>query len=113
MKRFLCALAVCAMSGLCWAGFGDDLIIARGDANHSGAVNVSDASFILNYLYQGGAAPPCLNEADANKDGIISSADASYLLNWLFSGGPAPPSPGPYNTSCLATSPHISCSVGC
>lgn len=104
-----------AASMLLVSGIGDDLgIIKRGDANHSGAVNIADASFINNYLYNGGPAPPCMNEADANHDGRVDQSDSVYLLNWLFNGGSAPPAPGPYNTSCThSSSPTISCHSGC
>lgn len=108
-------LAVCLLCGSLGAIIvGDEDILKRGDANHSGAVNIGDAVFISNYLFHGGPAPPCENEADANHDGQISGADASYILNWLFSGGPAPPAPGPFNTSCTDSSnPIIGCSSGC
>lgn len=92
----------------------DPDIIMRGDVNHSGAVNVSDASYLSSYLYQGGPAPACANEADVNHDGQLTGSDVSYLLSWLFSGGPAPPSPGPFNTVCTSsTTPLVGCDSGC
>ena len=80
----------------------DERILHRGDANDDGVVNVSDATYISNYLFHGGPAPPCMNQADANDDGLVTSTDSVFILDWLFNGGPAPPSPGPYNTICAA-----------
>ena len=114
--RWLLVVSICVLAAA-QVGGGipeDDEIIRRGDANHSGAVNITDAIFINNYLYSGGPAPPCINEADANHDGRLDGSDAAYLLNWLYNGGPAPPTPGPYATTCsVAPAPTISCTVGC
>lgn len=62
----------------------------RADANHDGAVDISDASYLLNFLFLGGPAFDCLHEADANGDGSVDISDASFLLNFLFLGGPLP-----------------------
>lgn len=92
----------------------DNIIFARGDANHDGVVDTSDPIYISNYIYSGGPEPPCMNGADANHDGQIDGADISYLLDWLHEGGSAPPAPGPYNTECTESAePFISCEVGC
>lgn len=95
MKRSMLCLAVlvCSVFGLC-AVVDDERIWMRGDANADGAVNGSDASYILNWLYQGGSPPPCKNQADVNNDGSITQSDAVYLLNYLYNGGPVPPYPG-------------------
>ena len=78
----------------------DDLIMVRGDSNLNYKVDMTDALMINNWLFSGGPAPPCLNQADANDDGRVDVSDSTFILNWLFMGGPAPPSPGPYNTIC-------------
>src|SRR5690606_10160438 len=73
------------------AGWPDDnLILRRGDANHSGAVDAADAAFLAGWLFSGGPEPPCLNEADVNADGAVNLSDTVYLTSWLFQGGPAP-----------------------
>ena len=90
-------------SGMIFGAIPDEAdIIKRGDANNDNSVNVSDASYINSYLYSGGPAPPCLNQADVNNDGSVNVSDSIYLLNWLYSSGNPPPSPGPTNTSCAA-----------
>ncbi|MEW5994065.1 MAG: hypothetical protein AB1744_06680 [Candidatus Zixiibacteriota bacterium] len=55
---------------------------------------MADLTYLVAYLFQGGAAPPCIEEA--NVDGIIGPggpidvADLTYLVAYLFQGGPAP-----------------------
>lgn len=107
-------LAVWVLCGTAFGGIlGEDFILARGDANDDGRVDVSDAVFINTFINYGGNLPPCMNQADCNKDGAVSNTDTAYLLNWLYNGGPAPPSPGPFNTTCATTVPYISCQSGC
>ena len=72
----------------------------RGDPNSTGATDISDGVYILNYLFLGGAAPACLESADSNNDGMVDISDAAYLLNWLFLGGPPPAAPGPPPMPC-------------
>ncbi len=64
----------------------------RGDANGDGQGDLSDAIFILNYLFKGSTPLGCEDAADANDDGIIDLSDPIYLLNFLFLGsGQEPP----------------------
>ena len=77
-----------------------DLPFHRGDADGDGALNLTDGVFVLNYLFLGGPAPPCMDAADANDDGQINIADGIYVLNFLFIGGPEPPRPGPVAKPC-------------
>jgi len=66
----------------------------RGDANNDGMLALSDAVFILSYLFSGGAAPACEDSADADDLEKIELTDAVYILNYLFLGTkPAPPPP--------------------
>jgi polyhydroxybutyrate depolymerase len=71
----------------------------RGDCNDDGDVSgsVSDAVFLLQFNFTGGAAPPCLAACDANGDGAVLGevTDAVYTLRFNFLGGPAPPAPFP------------------
>jgi hypothetical protein len=65
-----------------------------GDANNDGEIDISDAVFLISYIYSGGAAPADCNYpfgmGDANGDGRVSVADAIFLIGYMFSGGPAP-----------------------
>ncbi len=65
----------------------------RGDADANLQVNITDAIYILNYLFQGGPQPGCWDAADVKDDSTIDQADAVYLMNYLFLGGPPPPPP--------------------
>jgi hypothetical protein len=67
----------------------------RGDTNNDGKDNVSDAVFLLNYLFGGGESPPCNPVADINDDGKRNISDAVFLLMHLFKGESAPPEPFP------------------
>lgn len=69
----------------------------RGDANHDGAVDISDAILVLNYIYGyvGDNDQISLDAADANDSGAIDIADPIYLLFYLTSGGPPPAAPFP------------------
>jgi hypothetical protein len=61
-----------------------------GDANNSGAINALDVTFLINYLYKGGAVPPCAPEGDINGNGVINALDVTYLINYLYKGGASP-----------------------
>ena len=58
-------------------------------------LDLSDAVFTLNYLFGGGATPPCLDAADANDVGSVDLSDPIYSLQFLFQGGPDIPPPYP------------------
>lgn len=67
----------------------------RGDANSDEQTDLSDAVFVLSYLFLGGEAPSCLQSADTDAGGQLEITDGVYLLNFLFLGGPEPPAPFP------------------
>jgi hypothetical protein len=89
-------------------GFNADF--RRGDANGDQDVDLSDASFILNFLFIGGEQPECLQSADANDDGELDLSDASFVLNFLFvSGESLPPPAGVCGSDMTADS--LSCDL--
>nr|MBN2276475.1 immune inhibitor A [candidate division Zixibacteria bacterium] len=61
-----------------------------GDANGSGAVNILDATYLINYLYKSGPAPVPPEAGDANGNGATNILDATYLISYLYKSGPAP-----------------------
>ena len=67
----------------------------RGDADASGAINITDGIFVLNFLFLGGPTPSCSDAADADDSGAINITDGIYILNFLFLGGDDPPAPHP------------------
>jgi len=64
--------------------------LARGDANKSGVIDLSDAIFVLGFLFLGTAAPACDPIADGNADGSVDIGDPIFILGFLFSGTKAP-----------------------
>ena len=71
------------------------LAFRRSDCNDDGAVDISDAVCILNWLFLGGMVPGCIAVTNTNGDADADISDATYLLNHLFLGGPAPVDPFP------------------
>jgi hypothetical protein len=67
----------------------------RGDSNFDCRVDISDATYTLNFLFAGGGSPACLDGADANDTGRVDISDAIYTLGYLFLGSAGPPAPGP------------------
>jgi len=70
----------------------------RGDADGDGDVVITDAVFVLNYLFQSDRQPTCRDAADSNDDAVINLTDAVAVLNYLFQSGVPPADPGP--TEC-------------
>ena len=61
-----------------------------GDADNSGGVNVSDAVYIINYVFSQGNPPDPLLSGDVNCDQLVNVSDAVYVISYVFSGGSAP-----------------------
>ncbi len=62
-----------------------------GDANEDDVVGVSDAIWIINYVFIGGGVPsPVLACGDANGDCYVNISDAIWILNYVFTSGYPP-----------------------
>jgi hypothetical protein len=61
-----------------------------GDANSDATVDISDAVFLIAYIFSGGSAPNPLLAGDANCDSSVDISDVVYLIAYIFSGGQAP-----------------------
>ncbi len=62
----------------------------RGDVNTDDGTNISDLTYLVDYLFRNGPAPECIDQADCNGDGSGDVSDVTYLIDFLFRGGPAP-----------------------
>ena len=69
----------------CW------IVMLPGDVNCSGRIDISDAVYLVNYIYHGGPAPcPLPNVGDLDCSGGIDVDDVYVLIDYIFRGGPAP-----------------------
>jgi len=70
---------------------------AQGDFVDAGApflsINMADGIFVLQYLFQSGPTPPCLDATDVNDDGRVNLVDAIHLFMFLTGGGVSVPHP--------------------
>jgi len=75
-----------------WQTFsgGAGCCVLRGDVDGSGALNVSDLTFLVSFLFQGGPAASCADHADVDGSTAINVSDLTFLVSYLFQGGPAP-----------------------
>ena len=64
-----------------------------GDANGDGTINISDAVFLIQYIFAHGAAPTPLCQGDANGDGTVNISDAVFLIQYIFAHGTSPHCP--------------------
>ncbi len=76
-------------------GLASTVSFKRGDPDGSGVINITDGVFILNFLFDGGPGPGCVDSGDVDDSGEINVTDGVFILNVLFSGGPNPPAPYP------------------
>jgi Family of unknown function (DUF6345)/Dockerin type I domain len=61
-----------------------------GDANSDQIVNVSDAVWIINYVFVGGDPPNPIESGDCNCDDTCNVSDAVWIINYVFVGGNTP-----------------------
>ena len=66
-----------------------------GDSDGDASIEVTDAVYLINYLFKGGTYPHCTPEpytrcADVNGDEQVNICDVVYLIRYLFKGGPEP-----------------------
>jgi len=68
----------------------------RGDVANpiDGSVLINDLTFLVDYLFKGGAQPGCIENGDCAVplDGSILVNDLVFLVDYLFKGGAIPPS---------------------
>lgn len=64
-----------------------------GDANNDALANITDAVYLIQYIFNGGPTPVPLLAGDVNCDGIVNITDAVYMIQYIFSGGNTPCDP--------------------
>ncbi|MDF1544956.1 MAG: dockerin type I repeat-containing protein, partial [bacterium] len=71
-----------------------------GDVNNDGTIGINDITYLVNWLYMGGAAPPVMANADPNGDCCIDIDDIVYLIDFVYKGGPPP-------VACTCVNPPV------
>jgi hypothetical protein len=66
-----------------------------GDADGNEIVNISDAVYLISYIFGGGPGPDPLQSGDCDCNDIVNISDAVYLIAYIFGGGPEPCECGP------------------
>ncbi len=62
------------------------------DDDPEDVIDIADMVWLVDYMFAGGEAPPCLKEANVDGDFLqeIDIADMVHLVDYMFNGGPAP-----------------------
>ncbi len=65
-----------------------------GDANGDDTYSISDAIYVISYVFSGGPSPMphAIGSGDLDCTGAVDISDAVYIINYIFAGGP-PPAP--------------------
>jgi len=71
--------------------FSSGCCLDRGNVDGIGAINVGDLTYLVDFLFFGGLAPPCEEEGNVDGIGGINVGDLTYLVDYLFFGGLSPP----------------------
>ncbi len=73
-----------------------------GNANGDGAINISDAVYLIAYIFASGLppAPYAICSGDANCDCSVNISDAVYLIAYIFASGTAPCNCATWSASC-------------
>jgi hypothetical protein len=67
-----------------------DLGSLCGDVNASGRIDITDAVYIVNYIFASGPAPRDRRKGDVNCSNRVDISDVVYIINFIFASGPAP-----------------------
>ena len=81
----------------------------RGFVNRDARLDLSDAIFLINYIFLGGLEPECLPSANVNGDSRLDLSDSIWLIGYIFRGTAPPRDPfqecgddprGPFPAAC-------------
>jgi hypothetical protein len=110
-EAFICGNGISPDADYCGGGLcgSDPLVNCKpGDANGDGTANISDAVYLITYIFGGGSAPHPWSKCsgDANGDCTANISDAVYLITYIFGGGTAPVSCETFEGSCADPGIH-------
>jgi len=61
-----------------------------GDADHSGFVELTDAAYLINYVFTNGPEPVPYLSGDVDCNDIVDISDVIYMVDYIFHAGPEP-----------------------
>ncbi len=61
--------------------------VIKGDADGSGEINISDAVYLISYIFGRGPAPISIEAGDMNCNSKVNISDAVSIILFVFSGG--------------------------
>ncbi len=64
--------------------------VLRGDNDGNGTVDIGDMVILVDYSFNGGAAPEPPLAGDVDCSGSLDIGDLIYMVDYMFSSGPAP-----------------------
>ncbi len=81
------------LSGACFIDLPEPDVFRRGDTNHNGSTNITDAVQLLAALFVPDSLLDCPDAGDVNDSGALDISDAVLLLRHVFEGGTPPAAP--------------------
>ena len=81
-KGLLAGIILICIPVILWAA-----IYPAGEVNGDGSVNVSDAVYLINYIFSNGNPPVDMSSADVNNDCKVNVSDAVCIISYVFGGG--------------------------
>ncbi|MEW6050155.1 MAG: S8 family serine peptidase [Candidatus Zixiibacteriota bacterium] len=64
--------------------------VMAGNVDGQGGIDISDLTYLVEYLFFGGAAPIPMESGDLDCSGAVDISDLTYMVEYLFFGGPDP-----------------------
>ena len=61
-----------------------------GDANRDGSEDISDLTYFIDFMFDGGPPPVCLAEFDNSPDCTLDISDLTTFIDYMFGGGSLP-----------------------
>jgi hypothetical protein len=61
-----------------------------GDIDASGVLDISDLTYLVSYMFDGGPAPIPIESGDVDCSDIQDISDLTYLVEYFFGGGGPP-----------------------